>query len=631
METLRYFIVLVLFFLLHATLTAQNVSPQFSELKGMEDAEGNTHLLYRVNSFHHYGFIYSDSNCVYNLIPNTQIDTLFLYDGSYCDMMYGYGINVSSYDIWNNDLSKYIFCGMETNCFEGSGYISRFDSMNVRSGLFESYLNISISKQNDSLVYCSYPILKSTDGGFNWSIINDSLAFLSLSPFNDQTFFTIGSYYWWGGAYLLKTTDGGITYSPVDTTQDIDPDFYYDIDGNHIYRTNTFGYPNRSLKVSANQGNAFTWQPIYNTNGGFYISLDKSQSGVIYLADGKRILRSTDYGNTFTPYKELDKRIIGIYKKPNSDKLYAATKYRIYEITHDTITIIKSLPIPKEIFAYYPLAVGSKWIYDYLWIDWNTQSYSDIFFREVQSEELKPNGKKYFKVKEKYVQMGFEITIYERIDSVEGKVYRYNEYCPNSEEFIEDLVMDVGDSTFATRFGYCIEHGPTELLSEQYFNKWGIEGNKRNYNCLELFTADYYLATDIGLDYFKLSDDNGDKTFILKGMLKDGVVYGDTTLTDVTKENELPNEFSLSQNYPNPFNPSTKISWQAPVGSWQTLKVYDVLGNEVATLVDEYRNAGSYEIEFKSAVGSLQLASGIYFYQLRAGEFVQTKKMILIK
>jgi hypothetical protein len=92
-----------------------------------------------------------------------------------------------------------------------------------------------------------------------------------------------------------------------------------------------------------------------------------------------------------------------------------------------------------------------------------------------------------------------------------------------------------------------------------------------------------------------------------------------------------PLTFSLEQNYPNPFNPSTKISWQSPVGSWQTLKIYEVLGNEVATLVDEYRNAGSYEVEFQSTVGSLQLASGIYFYQLRAGEFVQTKKMIIIK
>lgn len=92
-----------------------------------------------------------------------------------------------------------------------------------------------------------------------------------------------------------------------------------------------------------------------------------------------------------------------------------------------------------------------------------------------------------------------------------------------------------------------------------------------------------------------------------------------------------PLKFSLSQNYPNPFNPSTKISWQSPVAGWQTLKIYDVLGNLVTTLVDEYKPAGSYEVEFKSTVGSHQLANGIYFYQLKAGNFVETKKMILLK
>ena len=86
-------------------------------------------------------------------------------------------------------------------------------------------------------------------------------------------------------------------------------------------------------------------------------------------------------------------------------------------------------------------------------------------------------------------------------------------------------------------------------------------------------------------------------------------------------------DFKLFQNYPNPFNPSTKISWHSPVGSWQTIKVFDVLGREVATLVDEFRNAGSYEVEFDAA----GLASGIYYYQLKSSDFIETKKMILIR
>lgn len=86
-------------------------------------------------------------------------------------------------------------------------------------------------------------------------------------------------------------------------------------------------------------------------------------------------------------------------------------------------------------------------------------------------------------------------------------------------------------------------------------------------------------------------------------------------------------EFSLEQNYPNPFNPSTKISWQSPVASHQTLKIYDLLGNEIATLVDEYREAGRYNVEFDAS----NLASGLYIYKLTAGSFTSSKKMTVIK
>jgi hypothetical protein len=110
----------------------------------------------------------------------------------------------------------------------------------------------------------------------------------------------------------------------------------------------------------------------------------------------------------------------------------------------------------------------------------------------------------------------------------------------------------------------------------------------------------------------------------------------------VSVENEAPiaKNFKLEQNYPNPFNPSTKISWQSPVGSWQTLKVYDLLGREVATLDDEYKPAGEYEVEFNGHSDEGQnLPSGVYFYQLRiqghetsSGQgILQTKKMILMK
>jgi len=113
---------------------------------------------------------------------------------------------------------------------------------------------------------------------------------------------------------------------------------------------------------------------------------------------------------------------------------------------------------------------------------------------------------------------------------------------------------------------------------------------------------------------------------------EDGVILGtkkgiQIVGVDDKQENLLPTTSYLYQNYPNPFNPSTKISWQAPVGSWQTLKIYDILGNQVATIVDEFKPAGKYETEFNAA----SLPSGVYFYQLKAGEFISTKKMIIMK
>lgn len=97
--------------------------------------------------------------------------------------------------------------------------------------------------------------------------------------------------------------------------------------------------------------------------------------------------------------------------------------------------------------------------------------------------------------------------------------------------------------------------------------------------------------------------------------------------TDVEDDVNSINQFALSQNYANPFNPSTVISYQLPVGGSAKIKVYNILGNEITTLVNEYKPAGMYEVEFDAE----KLSSGVYFYQLQDGEYTAMKKMILIK
>ncbi|TVM01077.1 MAG: hypothetical protein CV087_11390 [Candidatus Brocadia sp. WS118] len=100
-------------------------------------------------------------------------------------------------------------------------------------------------------------------------------------------------------------------------------------------------------------------------------------------------------------------------------------------------------------------------------------------------------------------------------------------------------------------------------------------------------------------------------------------------ITGVNNPNttSLPNEFSLSQNYPNPFNPATKIKYSIPKSGLVTLKIYDILGKEVTTLINEVKNAGTYEAVFNGT----NLSSGVYFYKLETTGFVDTKKMFLLK
>ncbi len=107
-----------------------------------------------------------------------------------------------------------------------------------------------------------------------------------------------------------------------------------------------------------------------------------------------------------------------------------------------------------------------------------------------------------------------------------------------------------------------------------------------------------------------------------------GAIGFDTTLTDVKKDpNLIPTSFALMQNYPNPFNPSTIIQYSIPKTSEVELNIYDLLGNKVETLVNKEQTAGVYNYEFNAN----KLASGVYFYRIKAGNFVQTKKFVLMK
>jgi hypothetical protein len=111
----------------------------------------------------------------------------------------------------------------------------------------------------------------------------------------------------------------------------------------------------------------------------------------------------------------------------------------------------------------------------------------------------------------------------------------------------------------------------------------------------------------------------------------DGNAVASVTAVSAVGNGLAPQEFALFQSYPNPFNPSASIQYSLAKDGQVSLKVYNLLGNEVATLVNGRQAAGSYTVPFNTTMGTINLSSGVYFYRLEAGSFVSTKKLVLVK
>ena len=501
---------------------------------------------------------YDTNNDIYHFDLTNFSDSLFLEDYSHSDPVMSYFRSVKDYAFWDDDFSKYIFCG-SMGSWEPGPYIKRFDSDYISLNFLCCEVNqIDISTSDDSLIYSGGWLdngssLRSNDGGFNWDTINESLKFVSLNLFNDSILFAFDN-----SDDLLRSSDGGSAFHLVDTIGNYNWDkFIYDIDEEHIYRT-TFKYPFHFLIVSDNQGEAFSWETKYSSDSEIFISIDESTSGTIYLADKKNILISTDFGNNFSLYKTLERKIVGIYKKPNSDKLYAATKYKIYEITPDTFQVIKSLPVPQEVLNYYPLSIGNKWVFNEVTVIQVPPYYYDtIIVKEVFGDSIAPNGKNCYKVND---GTNFQSLVLERIDSTDGKVHRYYEDSSlvENEYVAYDLLAEVGDTLSSFRMGFNTVMFTT-MIANSTFNNWGITRPKKVFEEYTLHPPNFSITKEFGVDSVYFYFDYGYTNITLKGCIIDGVVYGDTTTVGVEDE-EIPiaTSFKLRTKLPQSIQPNNK-------------------------------------------------------------------------
>jgi len=199
--------------------------------------------------------------------------------------------------------------------------------------------------------------------------------------------------------------------------------------------------------------------------------------------------------------------------------------------------------------------------------------------------------------------------------------------CDSLGNFSDPVYYPTGSFPLSTDLGDVDGDGDLDVVSSNYSSGdytlyendgTGILINRRNLEAREAGSCSVFHDRDNDGDLDMTGVDEIDDLLILFENIKP---------TGISEEIKLPEEFYLYQNYPNPFNPSTVISWQLVTGSHVTIKIYDVLGNELSTLVNEIKPAGKYEVQFNGD----DLSGGVYFYKLISGEFTEIKKMILMK
>ena len=283
-----------------------------------------------------------------------------------------------------------------------------------------------------------------------------------------------------------------------------------------------------------------------------------------------------------------------------------------------------------------PIKPGNKWLYSERIMGYN---YKRLFINKPEEEIYRDNI--YFLIEDHELPLISYFPLTDSNSDLQSAGKRYcrvdndGNYFYVDENFFYDSLYE---------YKYYIKGCKTGDKWEQ--KSWQIEPIylevKDTFTTVlfnEEITMKYLLVTDSGLsithqywnDKFGLISYSNEEwgMFRLIGCEIDGVVYGDTSYYPVDVKNKLvvPLSFGLSQNYPNPFNPVTTITYQIPKEGLVTLKVYDILGNEIRTLVNEYKPSGRYKAEFDAS----RLASGMYLYRLRVNEYVSTKKMLLLK
>ncbi len=283
---------------------------------------------------------------------------------------------------------------------------------------------------------------------------------------------------------------------------------------------------------------------------------------------------------------------------------------------------------------YFPLNVGNAF---YFKVENKNPGGTIVSYSVSRIERLQIyNGKTYYYCTN-FLGLGNandNANYYLRYDSLTGNLVRYDSYFSscNNEVILYKLSASVGDTIGTLCAGNvnmeCTRIADTLIFGNNVnFKKFGYYYYNNGYQTIK--EAIFAKTKGVFFSRWNVTTIHSfqDRKVFLKGARINGVIYGDTLLGLSNVSNEIPKYYELSQNYPNPFNPGTNIGFRIAEFGFVRIIVYDALGKEVQTLVNQELSAGTYEIEFDGS----ELPSGVYYYKLEAGGFTGTKRMVLIK
>ncbi|NUM72482.1 MAG: T9SS type A sorting domain-containing protein [Ignavibacteriaceae bacterium] len=470
----------------------------------------------------------------------------------------------------------------------------------------------------------------STDYGISFTDLAPEYIPAGISPYDDNEVYAVKD------GKLYKSEDGGLNFALVFNAgykENEKVKIIFTQDPAVIYAERGVPGQETVIDVSQDGGAAGSWKTIGKTghSNTFILPLQLSADSVYFAARMNFYKVSNKYYTEFmfpASVKDFREFITGLAVVSGTGKVVISTRDKIYCGKGSEFSVIKENMRVKNPPDFYPLHNGDIRVYRYTNKSYSNPANNQELIVKIRTygDTLIPGKGRYFIMDSDYLTTSQKFV---REDS-SGKIYQLTGSGNDLTKYKDVLLLnqfanqgefdlpDAGSSGFS-------QQNVTFLCAGYFMNRYTVikKWNSRSYQ-------DEFIdfVKDIGIVRETRYYDFGKMEAALLAAFVSGTVYGDPSLLEGENVTDAaPESFNLKGNYPNPFNPQTRIAFSLGSGMFIALRVYDVLGNEVRTLVNEYRNAGIYSELFDAS----DLSSGIYFYRLESRSGAVTGKMILLQ